>query len=227
VDRDEAIRLLKGGSDGIREWNRRRGQSEQIPHLNEAGLSEADLRVADLRRADLRRAVLSGADLFGAVLSGADLSGARCGYTMFGALDLSEAEGLEAIEHLGPSTVGVDALVRSRGRIPEAFLRGCGLTPWEVLAASLYQPELNPTGFVDLQYRILDAWTKGRSMINGCFISYSWKDAKFVDKLRDRLVAEGVNVWLDRHDMVAGTIQDQVWRAIQVNQCPFTVELMV
>jgi hypothetical protein len=25
-------------------------------------------------------------------------------------------------------------------------------------------------------------------MINGCFISYSWKDAKFVDKLRDHLV---------------------------------------
>lgn len=54
-------------------------------------------------------------------------------------------------------------------------------------------------------------------MINGCFISYSWKDAKFVDKLHDRLRSEGVNVWLDRHDMVAGMIQDQVWRAIQVH----------
>src|SRR5262249_27874169 len=53
--------------------------------------------------------------------------------------------------------------------------------------------------------------------INGCFISYSWEDAKFVDKLRDHLVAEGVNIWLDRHDMVAGTIQDQVWRAIQIH----------
>ena len=53
-------------------------------------------------------------------------------------------------------------------------------------------------------------------MINGCFISYSWNDAKFVDKFRDCLIAEGVNVWLDRHDMVAGTIQDQVWRAIQI-----------
>jgi hypothetical protein len=54
-------------------------------------------------------------------------------------------------------------------------------------------------------------------MINGCFVSYSWKDAKSVDKLRDRLMAEGVNIWLDRRDMAAGTIQDQVWRAIQVH----------
>jgi hypothetical protein len=46
-------------------------------------------------------------------------------------------------------------------------------------------------------------------------VSYSWSDAHFVDRVRDRLVAEGINVWLDRHDMVAGTIQDQVWRAIQ------------
>lgn len=53
-------------------------------------------------------------------------------------------------------------------------------------------------------------------MVNGCFISYSHQDAAFVDKLRDRLMAEGVNVWLDRHDLVAGPIQDQVWRAIQV-----------
>src|SRR5262249_39720121 len=50
-----------------------------------------------------------------------------------------------------------------------------------------------------------------------CFLSHSWKDSAFVDTLRDRLMAEGVNVWLDRRDMVAGTIQDQLWRAIQLH----------
>ena len=109
----------------------------------------------------------------------------------------------------------LDTLIRSKGKIPEAFLRGCGLSPWEVLSANLYRPELTPAGLSDLQDQIFDAWTKGRSLINGCFISYSAIDAKFVDKLRDRLLAEGINVWMDRHDMVAGTIQDQVWRAIQ------------
>ena len=132
-------------------------------------------------------------------------------------VDLSEAKGLESIKHLGPSTVGVDTLVRSRGRIPEAFLRRCGLTPWQVLSADLYRPELTPSELSDLQYRIFDAWTQGRSMINGCFISYSWQDAQFADTLYDRLYKEGINTWLDRHDMVAGTIQDQVWRAIQLH----------
>jgi uncharacterized protein YjbI with pentapeptide repeats len=245
VDRDEAIRLLTSGQHGIREWNERRARGEEIPGLHRAALGGADLSGAHLSGADLSgahlsravlivahlsganlieadlfRAVLSGADLSradlsGAVLREADLSGATCISTVFGDVDLSEVKGLESIEHRGPSTVGVDTLVRSRGRIPEEFLRGCGFAPWHVLEASLYRPDLTPPGFADLQYQIFDAWTKGRSLINGCFLSHSWKDSAFVDTLRDRLMAEGINVWLDRYDMVAGRIQDQLCRAIQ------------
>ena len=36
MDRDEAIKLLKGGPDGIREWNRRREHREEIPDLSGA-----------------------------------------------------------------------------------------------------------------------------------------------------------------------------------------------
>ena len=292
MDRDEALKLLKSGEEGIREWNQRRRADEAIPDLsgadlrraylsgadlssanlrrailntadlsgailsgadlvradlfgadlsgadlghaslntadlhhailNTADLSGANLSHADLRHADLRHAILSGADLSGAnlshaKLSDADFNGGSCWGTFFANVDLSEVKGLESIKHRGPSTIGTDTLLLSKGKIPGPLLRGCGLTPWEVLSANLHSPELTPAGLVELQYRIFDAWTKGRSMINGCFVSYSWKDAKFVDKLRDRLMSEGINVWLDRHDMVAGTIQDQVWRAIQVH----------
>jgi hypothetical protein len=113
---------------------------------------------------------------------------------------------LDTLNHRGPSTIGTETRLRSNGKIPEAFLRGCGLSPWEVLAQRRYSPDLSPVGLSDLQYQIFDAWTKGKSMLNGCFISYSWKDAKMVNKLRDNLIAEGINVWLDRHDAVAGTI---------------------
>jgi hypothetical protein len=242
MDRDEALSLLRGGPEGIAEWNRRRAADEEIPDLGEAHLGEADLggadlslanlseadlrganlpgadlRGADLRRANLRRANLTGANLAGANLNGANLNGAKCHGTVFADVDLSEVKGLDQIKHWGPSTIGTDTLIRSRGKIPEAFLRGCGLTPWEILSVNFYDPALTPALFAELQYRIFDAWTKGRSMINGCFISYSWEDAEFVDKLRDCLMSEGVNVWLDRHDMVAGPIQDQVWRAIQIH----------
>ena len=48
-------------------------------------------------------------------------------YKRFADVDLSEVKGLESVGHQGPSTIGVDTLVRSEGEIPEAFLRGCGV----------------------------------------------------------------------------------------------------
>ena len=79
MDRHEAIRLLRGGLDGIREWNQWRRQCEEIP-----GLSGVDLSGAILSEVDLSEVVLRGADFHGADLRGADLRGAR----------LSEAKGL-------------------------------------------------------------------------------------------------------------------------------------
>ena len=60
MDRDEALKLLRGGPHGIKEWNRRQG--EKIPDLSGADLSEANLR---------------GADLSGAVLGGHHFSDRR------------------------------------------------------------------------------------------------------------------------------------------------------
>jgi uncharacterized protein YjbI with pentapeptide repeats len=185
-------------------------------HLQQASLNLADLSEADLHSANLSAANLSAANLTKANFTRANLSEASCVLTAFNAVDLSEVIGLDSIKHTGPSTVGVDTLFLSKGRIPDAFLRGCGLSPWEVLSQKMYDPALTPTSLADLQVQVFDAWTKGRSLLNGCFMSYSWNDAQFVDNLRERLVAEGINIWLDRHDMVAGTIQDQVWRAIQI-----------
>lgn len=51
----------------------------------------------------------------------------------------------------------------------------------------------------------------------GVFISYSQADANFVDKVYNRLRTAGASVWLDRHDMLAGSIQKQVSRAIREN----------
>jgi hypothetical protein len=193
------------------------GANLRMANLHGANLRGADLRRAFLSDADLSDADLSDADLSGANLRGADLFEVYCGGTGFSNLDLSVVRSLEGVRHRSPSSIGIDTLSRSRGSIPARFLRGCGLTPWEILAARIYDPAMTPPRFVDLQYKIFDAWTKGKGMINGCFMSYSWKDEQFVDKLCKRLENEEVNVWLDRHDMVAGTIQDQVWRAIQVH----------
>jgi uncharacterized protein YjbI with pentapeptide repeats len=77
VERNEALKLLKGGEKGVAEWNRRRKAGEVIPDLVGADLRGANLSGADLNGANLSGAWLTGAELRGADLSGADLSGAK------------------------------------------------------------------------------------------------------------------------------------------------------
>ncbi len=87
---------------------------------------------ANLSEANLAQAILSGANLSGANLSEADLiwadlSYVSCNSTVFANVDLSDVKGLDSVVHYGPSTIGIDTLIRSKGKIPEVFLRGCGV----------------------------------------------------------------------------------------------------
>ena len=72
MDRDEALRLLKGGKEGVREWNHRRWAGEAI-----SDLIGADLHRSNLSDSNLRGAILSDSNLRGANLSDANLSGAN------------------------------------------------------------------------------------------------------------------------------------------------------
>jgi hypothetical protein len=253
MDRDEAIKLLKGGEEAIDEWNRRRKVGEEIPDMSGAELSGVLLSTANLSGANLREAqliganftnvfrvppdqvdkavarrqaasntiwrapvmIVAGADLRGAVLSnanltganlagvdlgsanlgganllganlhnarltGLDLSGAICNATVFSAVDLSETKGLESARHLGPSSLGIDSLFLSKGRIPEEFLRGCGVP--EVLI------------------EFLPSLVRSMSPIQfySCFLSYSSKNRDFAERLYADLQAKSVRCWYDR-----------------------------
>jgi len=170
-----------------------------ISNLTEAKLSEADLRLADLSGAHLNDSILSDAILSDADLSGADLNGsilngvilsranlnnAFLAHTTFGDIDLSEVIGLETIIHQGPSIIGIDTIYKSGGKIPEIFLRGCGV----------------PENFI----------TFHKSLVNNpiefysCFISYSHADKSFARRLHDQLQARGIRCWLDEHQTLPG-----------------------
>ena len=70
--------------------------------------------------------------------------------TVLADVDLRSVCGLEAVHHEGPSTIGIDAIYASGGRIPESFLRGCGV-PEEFIA---YIGSIRPIEFtVFHQYR--------------------------------------------------------------------------
>jgi uncharacterized protein YjbI with pentapeptide repeats len=116
--------------------------------LRDANLSHTNLAGADLMGADLRRANLSAANLSGADLEGADLTQARLDHANFSgafleltilrAVDLSETIGLEKARHTGHSRMTLDTFFRSKGRIPDIFLRHAGLP--NVLLPSMLAP---------------------------------------------------------------------------------------
>ena len=113
-------------------------------NLNGADLTEADLTMADLTDANLNGARMTAASLDIANLTGCDLRRAHLvrtrldgallqtcllDMTLFADCDLSAALCLDTIRHDGPSIFGADTLARSRGGIPEPFLRAAGVPP--------------------------------------------------------------------------------------------------
>ena len=87
MDFAEAVKLLRGGREGIAEWNRRRSDGEPISPLHFANLRFADLRFAHLRYMDLRLI-----DLHGALLSGVDLRACKLNGTVLCQADLRKAD---------------------------------------------------------------------------------------------------------------------------------------
>ena len=197
-------------------------------NLSGANLSGADLSEADLRWADLRWADLSGADLrwvdlnwanlskanlSRALLSRADLSGALLymtslvqsifkntifAGTLLADIDLSNVEGLDTAKHMEPSIIGVDTIVRSKGKIPKTFLRRAGV----------------PESFIDNIPSLISAMHPWQ--FYSCFISYSSKDEDFAIRLYADLQSEGVSCWFAPEEMKIGDkIYDRIDQTIR------------
>jgi hypothetical protein len=153
--------------------------------LSSANLSFADLTGADLREADVRETNLSEANL-----SGANLSGVILFETIFADVDLTETDGLDKCNHLGPSTIDFRTLSVSKN-LPISFMRGCGL-PDNLIE---YLPSLRSEAI----------------KFYSCFISYSTKDQIFADRLHADLQNKGVRCWFAPHDLPIGA---KTWDAI-------------
>jgi uncharacterized protein YjbI with pentapeptide repeats len=182
-----------------------RGTNLIAGDLLEANLHSADLYGSTLNGANLERTILSRANLSNTQLrgtkfmqthlEGASFEGAIIGWTIFADVDLSTIIGLDSLRHEGPSTVGIDTIIRSKGNIPEVFLRGCGL----------------PDEFIDYIPSLVG---KGIEYYS-CFISYSHRDDDFAKRLHNDLQAKGVRCWFAPHDMKIGdkirtTIDDSI-----------------
>lgn len=164
--------------------------------LSFADLDEANLDGANLSGADLSFANLDGANLTSAILSGSILDRARVKHTnfdhsysldtMFIDLDLRWAEGLGTATHGGPSIISVGTIYLSEGKIPEDFLRGCGV----------------PESLI-VQIPALVAATQPIQLYS-CFISYSSNDEELAQRLHADLQSKGVRCWFAPEDLKIG-----------------------
>jgi uncharacterized protein YjbI with pentapeptide repeats len=186
-------------------------------NLRRAGFHRANFEGADLCRANLSQSILRMANLRGANLKGANLKGVHLGYTVLGNIDLSETKGLDEVIHGGSSQISSDTLQLSKGKIPEVFLRGCGLNDWEIESAKLYKPGLMAKEVNDIVYRIYDLRANQSIQINPLFISYSHKDGAFVDEIEKHLDEKSIRFWRDIHDAPAGPLEEIVDHAIRQN----------
>jgi hypothetical protein len=146
-----------------------------------AGLIEANLSGANLTAANLMEANLNGANLIAT-----NLTEASCLTTVFANVDLSEVKGLDSVEHSGRSTVGIDTLFRFKGKIPETFLRGCGVPESLIKYLPSLIGSMEPIQFYS------------------CFISYSSPNRDFAERLHADLQAKGVRCWFAPHDLKIG-----------------------
>ena len=173
--------------------------------LNGAKLNEADIRGAKFRRTDLSEVNLNGAQLLdtifdSCVLKNTDFTRCFLGYTVFSFVDLKEIIGIETINHTAPSSIGIETLYISEGKLPEVFIRGCGV----------------PDSFINYIPSLVGA-TQAIQFYS-CFISYSNQDDDFAKRLHARMRQANMRVWFAPEDMKGGKkLNEQIESAIHLN----------
>lgn len=168
-------------------------------NLMQAHFDFCKLESTNFQGANLVGADLSQAHFFKSNLINANLSKARVSYATFSDVDLSKTKGLLSTKHFGPSTVGIDTLYRSKGRISEKFLKRCGV-PSELIT---YLPSL-----IAAEQKI---------KFHSCFISYSHKNVKFAELLYSRMQKANLRVWFAPKDIKGGEkIHEEIYNAIQL-----------
>src|SRR5205085_870947 len=118
--------------------------------------------------------------------TGADFDGERLCWTVFADTNLHEAQGLDSMRYYGNSIIGIDSLYRSGAKIPEAFLRGCGM----------------PDQFITMIPSLIGVLDS--IQFYSCFISYSAKDEDFAKRLFSRMRNEHLRVWFAPENMKSG-----------------------
>jgi hypothetical protein len=109
-------------------------------------------------------------------LTGTDMTGSSFGYSIFQDCDMSDIIGLDQVRHDCPSTIGLDSVFQSHGKIPESFLLEAGL----------------PAAALDF----LKPASSDSTSLREVYIACIDQDQEIAKTLRDDLRAKGVRCWV-------------------------------
>lgn len=185
--------------------------------ISYANLFGADLRGANLRRANFLATDIRYTNLLGANLSDTNLDHASLSGAIFASVNLSEVKGLDTVKHWGPSEISISTLHLSEGQIPEVFLRGCGLSDWQIEFVKLNRPGLSNEEITNILYETHDLRAHQAIQISPLFISYTHADGPFVNVIEKGLKNKGIRFWRDIRHATAGRLERQIDRAIRLN----------
>lgn len=138
MDRDEAIKLLRGGREGRQKWNQLRDAGEKIPSLEDADLRFTRLSYANLSGLDFRGANLSDAKMYQARFDDAVLDNTHMIRT-----DLTKAS-LKAAKLRGANLHG--ACLR-QADLTDADLQGANLRSTSLAATVLLRADFRKALF--------------------------------------------------------------------------------
>lgn len=178
--------------------------------VTDSDLSETDLRRSNMRGArldfvSLRSASLINTNLHGASLRGADLSMATFYGTILTSCDLSQVRGLDTVNHMGPSSIGVDTLALT--------LEGAG-GQFTSSQRTFLEAAGVPKTLLDYLPSLLESQP---IQFFSCFISYGG-DEKFADRLYHDLKENGLSCWKYDEDALVGRgVWANIDRAIRLH----------
>lgn len=215
----------KLGGSNLTEANLSKSQI-RFSQFGGANLTGANLTNANIFRSNFNDAIFNSAlfhetnlnrvNLIGAKFNSADFYHAYVIGAIFDNNNLSEAMGLDTVRYHGPSTIGHRTLALSK-KLPIEFMRGCGLSDWEIEIVNLYRSNLTVSDFTEILYNIQNLLFDSMISYYSCFISYSHADKTFAQNIFNDLQNRGIRCWLDEHQILPGDdIRDQIDRGINL-----------
>lgn len=97
-------------------------------NFNGSDLTLVNFYVSNLNDSRLTNTIMNCTYFLASKMDNTLFQGTKLEGAVFADVDLSTVKGLDNVQHEQPSSIAIDTIIRSHGKIPIEFLYGCGIT---------------------------------------------------------------------------------------------------